>query len=373
MATQSTSQAAAASEPSEAVVLPKHEWSIPLPSRFADVLDTVKTVDANPSATEDTESAEEAEDESDDEGDEEESDPSAESETDESEENEDESEEDEGEEETEESEEDEEEAPASRKDGFAKMQKRIDKVTARAKSAEEERDKLRQQIELLSQASAVAMPGNLPALNGLKDASGIPSLEDLAKLEAQAAKIRDWAKPHRRKGVQEGEEFYSAEDVQALYEDAVEDLEKGIPFYRQFHADRAKATVAAAKAFPEFFGDAAMAAHVRRTAEQSIPGLAGLSDRDLLAGALLVGLKVATGKARVVANDLPRKKGSETAAGAAKPKPKVKAKPLSGGATPPPAGVAANLEALRKAAETKRTPEAFAAYRAAKREAEAAA
>lgn len=359
--TTPTADAAAA----EAAAMPRHEWTIPLPSRFRDTLDKAIVTPAEtspdkakPAATAEpetssiTEAPEAVEEDDELPG----------HQTDDDEETAAEEDAEEPEDTDDEEEDDEEVRPKT-----GKLLKRINKLTARAKTAEETLAKVQEELQTIKSAAPASVPAGLPVLHGWQTDAGPPTLADLDALEVSAQKTREWARQHRKTGATVGEVQYSPEEVQEILDNVKEDLEEGIPARRQFFEARAKHQAEAKKAFPQFFSDDTTAARVRAAA-RAIPGLDALPDADIIAGALMVGLQVMGGKLKTIKAD-----PAKPAAAASPPVKKPVPKSIGAGSKPPGAAATQTLEALRKKAQTTRSPEDFVAYRRAKQAAQSVA
>lgn len=278
--------------------------------------------------------------------------------------------------------EDEEEIPGQRK-----FLKRINKLTARAKTAETQLEALKAELAEAKANGGGVVPGGdeLPRVRLIPQGT-IPTPQELATAEAETRRTIEWCRRHADGGFpkvdQSGEPLmdddgeplvWTREEIRDIRDAARDDLQEGIPAFRGFLAARDAATKEAAKAFPELAGDPGKLAQIRATAFQVFPSLRGKPDADFLATALVVGLKVANGQLKTVkagkpATAQPAKAGTP---GLKQPL-KRELKPLAGNGTTGSAKAALGAEAqARKELAQKQTPEAFANWREAQRKAQA--
>lgn len=193
----------------------------------------------------------------------------------------------------------------------------------------------------------------------------VPTIAELDTLHQQANAVMEWALKHMKEGIEHQGHFYSPEELANLAASAQKDL-AALPAQRQ-QSEKVAAHYAAraAKAFPDYFGTPEKAKQTMETAFAALPELRTRHDSQILAGALVVGMKVMTGQLKTVVADGPKQ--AKPDAGVKKPagKPIPVGKTGASVSQTVPSG-AAQVEALRVAALKDKTPEAFARYRAAK-------
>ena len=129
------------------------------------------------------------------------------------------SEDEQGEEETEEVDETEEESDQPK--GVQKLVRQVGKLTARAKTAEEQVEALKAQIDSIK---VDEKPSGNPTIDK------VSSIEELKELRKQALSAKKWARQHEgEEYVQDGDQEYTGEQIRQIRDQAEEHLDELIP------------------------------------------------------------------------------------------------------------------------------------------------
>lgn len=125
-------------------------------------------------------------------------------------------------EEVEESEEDDEtDEETEQPKGVKKLVRQVGKLTARAKSAEEQVEALKAQVDSLK---VDAQTTENPTIDKIQ------TIEELEELRQQALSAKKWARKHEGESyVQEGDKEYTAEEIKQIREQAEDHLDELIP------------------------------------------------------------------------------------------------------------------------------------------------
>lgn len=177
----------------------------------------------------------------------------------------------------------------------AKIDRRIGKLTARAKAAEEAVNQLR--VQMAEQATRTVTPQQPAApvqsdipLAHINDAQGLIQLRDDAK------KSIHWAEEQLDRediaaGVQVGNQVLTRADLRAIIRNARTTLEDQIPARLQFLQTRNQSQQAAYERYPFLKDKAAPEYLMAQQAMQTNPWLQNHPQRDELVGRYIMGLK----------------------------------------------------------------------------------
>jgi hypothetical protein len=221
--------------------------------------------------------------------------------------------------------EDDEEAEAESEDGDDgkaekpdHVQRRIDKLTAKAKTLEEkleqaeaERAELRQKIEAKPVALTVD-PEN--PLSSLTDA------ESLKAKQGQLEALLDWTDENRDGGslkVGEEEQFFDADKVKMIRANAKAQL-KAVPLQERYLAERAAILPAAKQAYPELFTEGSNEHRALQSVLNLYPWITRAPGWELLVGDAFVGMKLRTEKLQLQQRKQSEQKRTKGTAEAAK-------------------------------------------------------
>jgi hypothetical protein len=178
--------------------------------------------------------------------------------------------------------------------GIQKALKQINRLTARAKSAEETVDALKDQIQNLKSEPSATTETTKPALED------VHSLEDLAKLEAEAKAAKKWSLQNLGKDdVEIDGRFYEDDDIRNILTESEEYLTERIPkraeHLRQKHGwdeDTKKVFPYIAKGSGSDYEDYLQV----RESPQYKAVLDGLPNGDFVAATLLAGIQAVQAK-----------------------------------------------------------------------------
>jgi chaperonin cofactor prefoldin len=173
--------------------------------------------------------------------------------------------------------------------GVGKLLKQVGKLTARAKSAEEQVEAMQAKIAALESQPQSSEPQGSPALSEIAD---LPSLE---KVRQEAIAAKKWAVQHLGKDyVEDGEKEYSGDEIREIFAAADEYLTEKIPQRAQHLQAKRQWDEDAKSTFP--FLESQEGEHFElfqqvRHGEQYKNLLDGLPNGDFVAATLVKGIE----------------------------------------------------------------------------------
>jgi hypothetical protein len=175
------------------------------------------------------------------------------------------------------------------------VKKRIDKLTAKRREAEAEIEKLKMEVERLSQEAV--RPAQIPNANN--PFANLRSMDEVSKEAEQAKQIRRWCEMNPDGAVvtkPNGEEVeYTAEDVRTIKIKAMDALEEHLPKQAQYINALNQYDAVAQKDFSWWKDRSSKERQMAETFIKAFPEILRAPDHKLLLGHIITGIKVYEG------------------------------------------------------------------------------
>lgn len=176
------------------------------------------------------------------------------------------------------------------------VQKRIDKLTAKAKEAEEKR--LQAEAEAAELRQKIEAKPTLLTVDPENPLSSLTSADQLKAKQAELEALLDWTEDNRDGGslkVGAEERFFDADTVKTIRANAKAQL-KAVPSQERYLAERAAILPAARQAYPELFTDGTAEAKALQAVVANFPWITRAPGWELMVGDAFVGMKLRTEK-----------------------------------------------------------------------------
>lgn len=176
------------------------------------------------------------------------------------------------------------------------VQKRIDKLTALRKSAEEEAERLKKEVETLKSKVESAQSAEIV----VKSDEAVPyaNLNSIAEIEqevAQARSVRRWCEENSDGVVVQNadgtETEYSADDVKRIKLNAIDALEEHLPKRLNYVQTKQKVDSVATKVYPWLKDKTSKERQIAETFIRSFPQITRFPDYQMVIGDYIAGMK----------------------------------------------------------------------------------
>ncbi len=224
--------------------------------------------------------------------------------------------------------------------GSEKVQKRIDKLTARAKTAEEEAEQAKARVKELEDEAAQlreAAPQTVMAPTAENPLADVDSAEALEARVANAVAVKRWCIKNPDGGTvtdKEGNEVdIDPEQARSMLADAEDVITVHAPRRERFLAESVKHTAAAKEVYPDMFKSGTEMEKAFQSLVKAWPEVKRFPDHHLVLGDYIAGFKARSGKAAPAQEPAAKAKPSiaPPVPRVAAPKPKVNARASAAG------------------------------------------